>query len=387
VLTRLHAILIGTVLLQLPVLAQVTERVSSGARILQQVAEPPVPSDPLELVTAGAQPVQDVAQRAAIIDMLVNAHRHSNVRAQPYDLKTTFTVSGSLSRGQWQEEDASPSAGHYRWTVQSPGYSAVNMTLDRIFYSSQPSIALPLRLLQFREAIFYSEPVVGPRATLRTATGTLNGVDLVCALVARDATAPAGTGGRLWEEEEYCVDPKAGVLMTYSQAPGSYVVYDYSKALQYHGKLIANGFTITEAGQTVIEAQTESLADPVKNPADFETAGLNQIGVGPAMSRAWRYQVNMPLPAAASQASTPQALTSQVVMLHGMQMPSGQLSDVELLASSDGALNESALAYAASWHGGSLGQEPDTGATPQSHEFLMMIEYFTPPQATALPPQ
>ncbi len=383
--TWIHAFVLGALLFELPLMAQIAERVSSGGRIAKDAAEPPVPSDPLELVTGGAQPVLDVEQRAAMIDLLVNAHRHSNVRAQPYDLKTIFTVSGSLSSGQWQEEDASPSAGHYRWTVQSPSYSAVNMTVNRIFYSSQPVAALPLRLIQFREAIFYSEPVVGPHATLRTAPGALNGVDLVCALVARDATAPPGTGGRLWEEEEYCVDPKAGVLVTYSQAPGSYVLYDYSKALQFHGKSIPNGFTITQAGQNVIEAQTESLTDPVNNSAEFQTAGLNRIGVGPAMSRAWRYQVNMPLPGTAPGAASPNA-TSQVVMLHGMQAPSGELSDVELLASSDASLNQPSLAYASKWSGGMLGQEPETGATPQSHEILMMIEYSNAPPPV-LPPQ
>ena len=191
VFSCLRAIVIGSVLLYAPVLAQ----------------EPPVPSDPLELVTGDAQPVQDVNQRAEIINILVNARRRSNVRAQPYDLKTTFTVSGALSSGTWQAEDMSPGAGRYRWTVEGPGFSAVNMNVNRIFYSDQQATDLPLRLIQFREAIFYMAPVVGPRATLRTATGTLNGVNLTCALAARDATAPAGTGGRQWEEEEYCVDP------------------------------------------------------------------------------------------------------------------------------------------------------------------------------------
>jgi hypothetical protein len=94
VLTRRHAIALGTVLL--PLMAQV----APISRTMPQVAEPPVPSDPLELVAGNAQPVQDVNQRAEIINLLLNAHRHSNVRAQPYDLKTTFTASGSsLSNG------------------------------------------------------------------------------------------------------------------------------------------------------------------------------------------------------------------------------------------------------------------------------------------------
>ena len=178
------------------------------------------------------------------------------------------------------------------------------------------------------------------------------------------------------------MDPNAGTLITYSQAPGSYVLYDYSKGLRFHGKLIANGFTITEAGQTIIEAQTESLADPVNNPAAFQTAGLNQIGVGPVMSPAWRSQINLPSPILAPGA-TEQAATSQIVMLHGVQAPDGQLLNLEVLASSDPSLNEAALADATKWHGGRMG--PETGATPQSHEIMTMVVFSSPPQATQLP--
>jgi hypothetical protein len=371
VLTCLHAIVIGAVLIQMPLMAQGP----AAARTFPRVAEPPVPSDPLELVTGNAQPVQDINQRAEIINMLSSAHQHSNVRAQPYDLKTTFTVSGALSAGAWQAEDASPSRDLYRWTVQGPGYSAVNMIANRIFYSNQAATALPLRLVQVREAIFWTDALVGPRATLRTANGSLNGVNVVCALIAHNAIAVAGTGGRQWEEEEYCVDPNAGTLVTYSPAPGMYVAFDYSKALQFHGKLISNGFTITQAGQTIVEAQTESVTDPANNPAAFQTAGLNQIGVGATMSAAWHFRVRLPLP------SGTQANTAQMVVLHGMQAPGGQLSDMELLASSDSTLNEAALAFASKWQGGMMGQEAD-GVTPQSHEVVMTIQYVGPQAQT-----
>lgn len=347
--------------------------------VFQQVTEPPVPSDPLELITGDARPVTDVNQRAEIINLLVHAHQRSNARAQPYDLKTSFTVSGPLSTGQWQLDDTSPGAELYRWTAQGPGYSVVNLNVNRIFYSTQPPTGLPLRLIQVREAIFKNQAVVGPRATLRIADASLNGVDLVCALIAHNAIAPAGSGGRQWEEQEYCVDPKAGTLITYSEAPGLFFHYDYSKALQFHGKLIPNGFTITQAGQTVVEAQTESVGDPVNNPEAFQTTGLNQIGVGAAMSSAWQYRVRLPL-----QGGAPGA-TAQVVELHALQSPTGQVTDVELLASSDSALNEAAMAFAAKWQGGMMGQEPQTGATPQSHEVVMTIEYVR--SQAPLPPE
>jgi len=359
VLIRHHTVVLGAVLLQGLLVAQI-----------QQPAEPAVPSDPLELVTGNAQPVQDVGQRAEIINLLLNAHRLSNVRAQPYDLKTTFTASGSsASSGVWQLEDMS-AAGFYRWTAQGPGYSAVNLQSNRIMYSNQPANSLPLRLLQVREAIFYSEPMVGPRASLRMASGSVNGVAVVCALISHNSTTPGQTGGRRWEEEEYCVDPKAGTLMTYSLAPGLYVLYDYSKALQFHGKVIANKFAITQAGQTVVEAQTESVADPPNNPAVFQTAGLNQIGVGPVMSAPWRIRARRPSPAGATGG------TAQIVVVHGVQSPDGQITEVELLASSDASLNASALATASKWAVGSIGQEPEPGATPQSHEVLMTVQYL-----------
>jgi hypothetical protein len=362
-----HAIVIGALI---PGISLLHAQAPVRPHVFQQVAEPPVPTDPLELITGDAQPVTDVNQRAQIMDLLDNAHRISNVRAQPYDLKTTFAVSGSLSAGQWQEEDIFPGGGLYRWNAEGPGYSAVNLTAKRIFYSSQPSAVLPLRLMQVRESIFRPEPVVGPRATLRTANASLNGADLVCVLLAHNALGQAATGGRRWEEAEYCVDPKTGALVTFSQAPGVYVRYDYSKALQFHGKLIPNSFTISQAGQTIIEAQTESVADPVANPAAFQATGLNQIGVGAVMSlAAWESRVHLPLP------GNSQNAPAQVVELHAMQSPGGQLSDVELLASSDASLNPAALAFVSNWQGGMMGQDAQTGATPQSHEVVITLQY------------
>jgi hypothetical protein len=343
------------ILLQAPLIVQV----------MAQVAEPPVPSDPLELA-GNAQPVQDVNQRAEIVNLLINAQRHSNVRAHPYDLKTTFTVSGSSSSdGMWRMEDTSPGSGLYRWTIQSPTYSAVHLNINHVVYSNQPANSLPLRLLQAREAIFYKEPAVGPRASLRTANGSLNGVELTCALISHNAKATAGTGSRRWDEEEYCVDPKGGTLITYSLVPGLYVHFDYSKALAFHDQVIANGFTITQAGQTVVDAETESVGDAANNPAAFQPAGLNQIGVGAIMTAPWRYRMGMPS----------QSGGTQIVVLHGLQSPDGQLSDVELLASSDASLNQAALSIAAKWQGGLMGQETEPGATPQSHEVLLTVQY------------
>lgn len=367
-----HAIVTSALLMGIALNAQVPARIQA----IQQIAEPPVPSDPLELVTGDAQPVTDVNQRAEIIKLLTSVQRNSDVRTVPYDLKTTFTVSGPLSSGQWQEEDTFLGTGRYRWTAEGPGYSALNMTVDKVFYSSQPSAVLPLRLMQVRQAIFRVQPVIGPYATLRTANASLNGADLVCTLLAHMVGAAPTAGGRRWEEAEYCVDPKAGTLVMFSEVPGVYVHYDYTKALQFHGRQIPNGFTITEAGQTIVEAQTQSVADPANNPAAFQTAGLNQVGVGPVMSLApARSRVRLPL------ANGAPGAMAHVVTLHAMASPGGQLSDAELLASSDPSLNQSALAFASQWQGGTLPEQE--GATPQSHELVLILQYGGGSEATA----
>src|SRR4051812_27645460 len=78
------------------------------------IPRPPFPGDPQELVTADAQAVTDAQQRIAAIGLLDKARALSNVRAQPYSLKTSFTASGALtSDGVWALEDIAPRGGGY----------------------------------------------------------------------------------------------------------------------------------------------------------------------------------------------------------------------------------------------------------------------------------
>src|SRR5579863_1029604 len=120
----------------------------------EAIPRPPLAPDPLELVAGDAQPVQDAQQRIAAIGLLDKAHKLSNVRAQPYDLKTSFTASGGLaSDGVWTLEDIAPKGGGYRWTAQGPNYSAINLypqSSANGLYGNQPSGILPLRLIQVR---------------------------------------------------------------------------------------------------------------------------------------------------------------------------------------------------------------------------------------------
>ena len=371
--------LIALVLAVPSAFAQVSASPPPPVRVVQldAVPRPPLPADPLELVIGPAQAVETAEQRLAAVTMMNRARDLSNVRAQPYDLKTSFTsTGGSASDGNWALEDISPAKGIYRWTAQGPSYSVINLypnTTQGILYSNQPTGVVPLRLEQVREALFFVYMQPGPQASIRTATGYLNGVQQNCLLVAYGFRGPALTGARDWQESEFCTDAGTGLLTTYSPAPGLFIHYDYSSAIAFHGKTVAGAFTITEAGRPVIEARTLSVADPPdpKSPI-FASAGLVSLGVGREMTAASRVR-GTPTNGINGRGGTSVAnAVIQVVTLHGNAGPDGILSEVGILASSDASLNQAALDRTVNWGTGNRSQP---GATAQSNEVFFTWEF------------
>jgi TonB family protein len=328
------------------------------------IAQPAVPADPLEAVTGNAEPVVDVAQRAAAVKLLNNAQFLSNVRRSAYDLKTRFTS----AEGTWQMEDSSPGRNVYRWTVQGPSYSAVNLSLDQVVYSNQPATAIPLRLAQVHSALFAHYPSYGPRATLRMASGNLNGTAVTCVLVSHVFQAQPAAGPRRWEEYESCVDPQTGFLMSYSPAPGLYVAYDYANAQHLGGITVPGKFSISEAGRTVVEAEVLSLTAPAKeDESAYSPAGLNALGVGFPLIPPWHIKQMSFL--GKPNLNSP---SGQFVVVRGMVSAAGTWTETEVLASSNPSLDQKALERVAKWH--QMPQDEQNGATPQSHEaFFIML--------------
>jgi hypothetical protein len=340
------------------------------AQTPSSLAQPRTPDDPLELITGEAQPVQDAGQRAAAVNLIKRARALLNARARPpYDLKTTFTVSGLSSfDGAWSMEDISPSKGLYRWTAQGPSYSLVTVFTGGIRYSSQPATAVPLRLMQVRAALF-SKHSADSHPSARTASATLNGAELSCVLIGQTKPGRQTAGARLWDEQEYCSDAHSGVLTIWSPAPGVYVHCDYSNALNFHAMVLPGQFTITEAGRTIVEARVESVTGPGSpDPALFDPATLSPTGVGSLLEHAWRLRMSVPF----SVVSTNGALQSVVV--HGMLTPGGELTETAVVASSSPSLNEQAPAIAASVrHWRAEDDEAQPGATPQQHEVFFTL--------------
>ncbi|MFY9688826.1 MAG: hypothetical protein WAJ86_02745 [Candidatus Acidiferrales bacterium] len=344
------------------------------APLISSLTQLPAPYDPLELVPDGARPVTSAEERAATIELLATARRLSNVRLHAYDLKTSFTTYGSLSSdGRWTLEDTSPSRDIYRWTAQGPWFSAVFLHNGTLLSSDQPSGTIPLRLMQVRDAIFGVYPGIGRYASLRVATGNLDGGEVRCVLVAHGIpgnATPAFSSGRSFDELEYCIDSKTGLLATYSPVPGLYVHYDYSNAFHFHDQMIPNGFTISENGRTVIEAKTDSVTDaPSANQDIFKAEGLNPLGAGPAAAG--------PVMIRSSHAynlGSPDA-RPQVVVVHGMISPSGRLGETEVLASTNPALNDAAVQRSSAAHFLQAGEDAQPGTTPLSREAFFTVEF------------
>ena len=338
---------------------------------LDSLVEPPVPSDPLELVTGETQVVQTPEERAQILKLLGDAHARSYVRAYPYDLKTTFVSTGSSLRdGPWELEDVSPNGETYRWIARGNDYSVVNLYSKRVLYSNQPAGTVPLRLEQVRTAIFFA--YLAPRflqsSLIRTAFANLNGTELTCALFSGGSNSPTATPGRRWEETEYCVDAKSGFLVTYSAAPGVYVLYDYSNALHFHGIVLPGKITVTEAGNTVIEAHLESVTDPAKSDPDSFTpsSSMTAIGVGSLMSLPMRFPIFVAN-------STVRPNTVQPVIVHGVLTPEGEIAEPEALQTTNSILARAALDAVKNWH---AGDRTAPGATPQQREVYINVKFI-----------
>jgi hypothetical protein len=359
-------------------LAQVPVPPSPQSRISELISIP-VPYDPSEIVTGGAQLVQSAEERATILQLLQTAQRLSNVRLRPYDLKTTFTSYGTLpSDGRWSLEDVSPGPNIYRWTAEGPSYSGIFLTVDKLLSSNVPEGGVPLRLAQVRSAIFgVYFPQIGSFATLRVATGYLNGAELRCVLVARNRSGnnqPSFAPGRSFEESEYCVDPRNGLLALYSPFPGEYIHYHYDNPLHFHEITIPDGFTVTEGGKTIIEARTENVTDaPPKNSNLFTPAGLNPLAAGTVSEVPSLVRFTQPFPDSES------ADQVGVAVVHGVVAPDGKINEIEVLTSTNPGLEGAAIERAANSPVGGYRGNAQPGAARQPREIVFTEEFIPRP--------
>jgi hypothetical protein len=346
---------------------------SCAAFSQDQLKVAPLPYDPLELAT-GLTVVPDTPQkRELILGLLEHARQNNGMHSPgspPFTIKVSFNSTGaSRYTGFGEMEETWMSMNTFRWTTRLGDYSQLRIFSDGAAYDDKPRGPIPLRIQMVRESVLW--PVTGrfAPALIRMATANWQGAEVACALTSGALNEATATPGRRWEETEYCIEPKTGLLRTYSQAPGIYTVYDYSEKFEFHGHTLARQISIVEDGATVLQIHLDSLTDPANtDPEQFEpTKKMFSHGPGDIMVGPFRFPQSVAAPPGRSG-------MIQSVIVHAVLDKKGHVVEAEALHHSDLVLAEAALAIV----GRSNYRRPESERPVQREAFINV--QFVPPQ-------
>lgn len=304
----------------------------------------PLPYDPLELAT-GAVVVPDTPEkRELLLSLLERARQNSAMHAPgmaPFNIKVSFNSIGkdSHNQGYGEMEETWLNGQTWRWSARLGDYSQLRIFYEGNVYDDKTQRHMPLRLQMVRNAVFW--PVVGNFAysLMRMATAKWEGTDLACILISGMANEATATPGRRWEENEYCIDPKTGLMRLHSEAPGIYSIYDYNGGVSFHGRMLPRQTTIVEGGTRVLEIHLDNLQDPNNDSSQFvPTKKMLAHGPGAVMVGPFRFPETVRTPAGFSGAVQP-------VIVHAILDSKGKVLDAEVVQSSDPALATAALDF------------------------------------------
>jgi hypothetical protein len=276
-----------------------------------------------------------------ILNLLERARQNNNLHINgmnPFYLKASFNSGGPTGNSDPGDlEESWLSGASWRWSAHLGPYSQVRIFHKGIAYDSQPGSYQPLRLQMIRQAVFW--PVAGnfTNDVIRVVQSSWNGKPITCALIAGPRASASQAVGRQWNEEEFCVDPATGFLQTYSIAPGTYNVYDYSNTLQFHGHSIARQITMVENSVAVATIEL-AIKDLDNTDASYFTPGADMKGPGIMIGPPIRF----PQIAKNTFAATSTGVV-QPIIIHAALDVRGKVLEAEALQSSDSALSEAAL--------------------------------------------
>lgn len=306
----------------------------------------PLPYDPLELATGPTLVPNTPEQRTTILNLLERARQNSAMHAPgtaPFSIKVSFnSVGDSHSTGYGELEETWLDGQTWRWSARVGDYSMLRIFYQGTAYDEKPRGHMPMRLQMVRNSVFW--PVVGnfAPALLRMATAKWEGTDVACILISGSANDATATPGRRWEENEYCIDPKTGLLRIHSEAPGIYSIYDYNGAAQFHGRTLPRQTTIVEGGTSVLQIHLDNIEDANHDPNQFvPTKKMMAHGPGAIMIGPFRFPEFVRAPAGYSGEIKP-------VIVHAILDQKGKVLDAEVVGSSDPALSSAALGVV--WH-------------------------------------
>jgi Gram-negative bacterial TonB protein C-terminal len=307
----------------------------------------PLPYDPLELATGPTLVPDTPEKRALLLNLLERARQNSAMHTPgmaPFALKVSFNSVGgdSHSQGYGEVEETWLNGQTWRWSARLGDYSQLRIFYQGAAYDDKPRGHIPLRLQMVRNSVFW--PMFGnfAPALLRMATANWEGTPIACILISRGGNDSTATAGRRWEESEFCIDPKTGLLRIHSEAPGIYSVYDYNGAIQFHGRILPRQTTIVEGGTSVLQIHLEDIQDANNDPNQFvPTKKMLSHGPGAIMVGPFHFPAFVRTPPGYSGVIQP-------VIVHAILDDKGKVLDAEVVQTSDPALAAAALGVV--WH-------------------------------------
>ena len=345
---------------------------SVNAQTVKPVAPPP--GDPFEAATGSATIADTPEKRSSILNLLERARQNNNLHMNgmsAFDLKVSFNVGGSTPyAGAGDLEESWLSNATWKWSAHLGTYSQSRIFYNGVAYDANPHTYLPMRLAMIRQAIFW--PISGNFANqmIRVAETHWNGKALTCALISGPLAKGSLEAGRQWNEEEFCIDPSSGLLQAYSIAPGVYDLYDYSDALQFHGRSIPRRITIVENSAAVVEIQLNQLEDLTTSDATVFTPSTDMKGPG--------IMIGEPMRISQSQ-STNSAMDTigviQPVIVHAALDAGGKVLEAEALQWSNSALSQAALKLVKNTNYG-----PARGRETLQRDVFINVQFVSPPQ-------
>jgi hypothetical protein len=334
----------------------------------------PLPYDPLELATGPTVVPDTPEKRELVLNLLEHARQNNGMHTPgtaPFAMKVSFNSTGtSRYTGFGEVEETWMSPNTWRWSARLGDYSQLRIFYEGAAYDDKPRGSIPLRIQMVRQSVFW--PVTGrfAPALIRMATAKWQGTEVACTLVSGARNDASPTPGRRWEETEYCIEPKTGLLRTYSEAPGIYTVYDYSEKFEFHGRTLARQISIVEDGITVLQIHLDSLADAANSDPDqfVPTKKMLSHGPGDILVGPFRFPQSVGAPPGHNGVIQP-------VIVHAVLDKKGHVVEAEALQHSDSALSDAALAIVAR----SNYRRPDNDGLPVQREAFINVQ-FTPAQ-------
>ena len=302
----------------------------------------PVPADPLELVTENARVLVTPEERSAAIELLNRARQNYNLHnaRAPFTLKASFTATGqAFYEGAGTMEETWLGERRWRWTAQIGDSSTGRLSYGGHIYSTGSVEPVPLRVYMARGAIFAPVPALITGQMIRSASVNYKGNQITCILLSGEV--PTTPAPRYWVETEYCIDPASGLLQIWTVAPGIYVTYDYSDALQFHRHTVARQISFVEDGQTVLDLHLDSLEEVGTVDANLfkPTPEMLQHGPSFSMSPPNRFPIRTE-----SAAETDGPYDIQPIIVHAIiDSASGKVLEAEALQNSNPSLAQEAV--------------------------------------------